>query len=78
MIVVARSGSDMRQMTAPEIADDLAARINAGRYAPGTRLSYAVIAAEYGVSREKIKRAMALLRDRGLVDYWPGLGVHVR
>lgn len=78
MIVTARSGSEtMRQMTAPEIADDLAAKIQTGQYSPGTRLAYATLAAEYQVPPDRIKRAMVLLRDRGLVEYWPGVGMHV-
>lgn len=52
-----------------QVADELAARIAAGEYPPGTRLpSRGALAAEYGVGVGGIARVTAILRDRGLVE----------
>jgi DNA-binding GntR family transcriptional regulator len=69
----------MTFMSSAEIADDLAARITADppEYAPGARLNYSDLAQLYGVSKDTIKRAALLLRDRGLAYYYPGRGVFV-
>ncbi len=51
-----------------QVADDLAARIARGELAPGTRLpAERALAIEYGVAYDTIRRATALLRDRGLI-----------
>jgi len=58
-----------------EIADDLAARIVRGDWAPGDRLpSTTAIADEYGVSEATGYRALVLLVDRRLVRGEPGRG----
>jgi DNA-binding GntR family transcriptional regulator len=60
------------------IADDLAARIRAGEYRPGSKLpSYSEIAELYSVSLSTATRAIGLLRDRGLVEGVVGVGVYV-
>jgi DNA-binding GntR family transcriptional regulator len=64
-------------MTARQIADDLASRITAGEYQPGAQLHYGELAELYGVSRAVIKRAVGLLRFRGLAVDWQGRGVFV-
>lgn len=51
-----------------QVADHVAARIEAGHLPPGSRLpSEYRLAREYGVSYGSIRQAMGLLRDRGLV-----------
>lgn len=61
-----------------EIAADIAARIEAGEYQPGDKIpSYKQIEDLYSVSFSTAARAVALLRDRGLVIGAPGRGVFV-
>ena len=49
-----------------QVAADIEADIDAGRLAPDTRLpSEAELAAQYGVARVTVRRAIAQLRDRG-------------
>jgi GntR family transcriptional regulator len=61
-----------------EIAEDLAARIRSGEYQPGDKLpSYKGIGELYSVLFSTAARAVALLRDRGLVVGAPGRGVFV-
>jgi Transcriptional regulators len=62
-----------------DIAADITARIKAGEYAPGDKLpSYAQLADLYSVSFSTAARAVALLRDRGVVVGAPGRGVFVK
>ncbi|MEU0549543.1 winged helix-turn-helix domain-containing protein [Micromonospora sp. NPDC005979] len=62
-----------------DIAADIAARIKAGEYEPGTKLpSYTQLANLYSVSFSTAARAVALLRDRGIVVGAPGRGVYVQ
>jgi DNA-binding GntR family transcriptional regulator len=50
------------------IADDLAARITAGEFAPGEQLPpNAALAGAYGVARRTVNRALRSLEDAGLV-----------
>jgi GntR family transcriptional regulator len=61
-----------------QIADRLAARIESGQLAPGSRLSAERdLAAEYGVAYDTIRRATALLRERGLIVTVHGRGTFV-
>jgi GntR family transcriptional regulator len=74
----AESGVLPDRLNYAEIADDLIARIRAGELTPGAWLpTYAEMAAQHGVSISTITRAMALLRDRGLVVGTTGRGVRV-
>ncbi|PZF93334.1 winged helix-turn-helix domain-containing protein [Micromonospora deserti] len=62
-----------------DIAADVTARIEAGEYQPGDKLpSYSKLAELYSVSFSTAARAVALLRDRGVVVGAPGRGVYVR
>lgn len=66
-------------MTSAQIVDDLAARIMAGEYTAGQRLpSYAEFADLYSVSVSTVSRAVAILRDRGLVVGVQGRGLYVQ
>lgn len=61
------------------IADDVAEQIAAGTLVPRQRLpGEAGMAAEYGVARMTIRRAVRELRERGLVHTVNGKGTFVR
>jgi DNA-binding GntR family transcriptional regulator len=65
-------------MTAPQIADDLADRIRAGEYPPGTQLpTYPELAELYGVSVSTMQRAMDRLKAVGWVVGAQGRGLFV-
>jgi len=53
------------------------ARIANGEYSPGQRLNIGLLADELGVERGTISRAMRVLGERGLVQFYEGLGWHV-
>ena len=60
------------------VAGDVAARIGSGELAPGARLrSERDLAEHYGVSYGTIRRAMEVLRDRGLITTIHGRGTFV-
>jgi len=61
-----------------QVAAKVAARIDAGAYALGSRLpSERDLAEEFGVSRPTVREAMIALEIRGLVDARPGSGIYV-
>ena len=61
-----------------QVADHLAARITSGELAPGSRLPpERDLAAEYRVAHDTIRRATALLRERGLIVTVHGRGTFV-
>jgi GntR family transcriptional regulator len=65
-------------MSADQIADDLAARIKAGEYKPGTQLPpYRVLADLYNVGMTTVAKVMVILRTRGVVIGVQGRGVYV-
>jgi GntR family transcriptional regulator len=60
------------------VADHIAARIAAGQLAPGARLpGERDLAAEYSVALGTARRAIAELRDRGLVVTLPAKGTFI-
>ena len=62
-----------------QLAERLAARIDAGEYPPGSRIpSAAALAEAYGVSQRTAAQAVSILKERGLVVGVPGRGVFVR
>jgi DNA-binding GntR family transcriptional regulator len=62
-----------------QIADRIAAQIESGELPPGARVpSEATICQTYEVSRDTARRAMELLRERGLVETRAGKGSFVR
>lgn len=68
-----------KPMTHPEIAQDLQDRIERGEYRPGDLIpSYTRIAELYSVSESTAGKAIALLRERGYLERWPGRGNAVR
>jgi DNA-binding GntR family transcriptional regulator len=63
---------------ATQVARDIEADIVAGRVAPDTRLpSEPDLALQYGVARMTVRRAVAQLRDKGLVVTVHGRGSFV-
>lgn len=61
-----------------QVADLIAARITSGELAPGSRLpAERDLAAGYGVAYDTIRRATALLRERGLITTVHGRGTFV-
>jgi GntR family transcriptional regulator len=62
-----------------QVADQLRGLIESGGVAPGAQLpTHKVLAEEYGVAVETVKRALALLRDEGLILTRQGKGSYVR
>lgn len=60
------------------VADDITAQIASGALPSGARLpAETALAAEYGVARMTVSRAVRLLRDRGLVRTVIGKGTYV-
>jgi GntR family transcriptional regulator len=61
-----------------QVAADLETDIDAGKLAPDTRLpNETELSKQYGVSRVTVRRAMALLRERGKVVTVHGRGTYV-
>ena len=61
-----------------QVANDVAGKIERGELAPGARLpGEQAMAAEYGVARMTVARAVRELRERGLVRTVIGKGTFV-
>jgi len=61
-----------------QVADDITARIASGDLAPGSRLpAERDMAVQYGVAYDTIRRATAVLRERGLILTIIGRGTYV-
>jgi len=61
-----------------QVAEHLAARIEAGELAPGSKLPpERDLAEQYGVAYNTMRSAMEILRDRGLVVTMHGRGTYV-
>lgn len=61
-----------------QVADHIAARIEAGELRPGTRLPpERDIAEEYGVAYNTVRSAMRVLRERGYIVTLHGRGTFV-
>jgi GntR family transcriptional regulator len=62
-----------------QLADQIRAAIEAGEYPPGSALpSEPEMASRYDVSRPTVNRAVAILRNEGLVHVRRGVGASVR
>jgi DNA-binding GntR family transcriptional regulator len=60
------------------VAEDISARIASGELGPGARLrSERDLAEHYGVAFHTIRRAMEVLRERGLIVSIHGRGTYV-
>lgn len=61
-----------------QVADVLAKRIEDGTYPPDGRLPAELeLVAEFGCSRESVRRAVATLRERGLIATVRGKGSYI-
>ncbi len=61
-----------------EIAAQIRSAIERGRYSPGTRLpTEHDLAAQHGVSRETVRRALGLLKGEGLLESATSRGTYV-
>jgi GntR family transcriptional regulator len=75
---VAPFKQDPLQLVYVQVADHLHARIEARELPPGSKLPpERELAAEYGVAYNTVRRAMDVLRDRGLVMTLRGHGNYV-
>jgi GntR family transcriptional regulator len=73
-----RINHDSSTTVTVQVAADLEADIDAGRLRPDTRLpNEAELSEQYGVSRVTVRRAIALLRERGKVVTVHGRGTYV-
>ena len=67
-----------RKLVYVAIADVLAARIEDGTYPPEARLPAELdLVAEFGASRESVRRAVDELRKRGLIETVKGKGSYI-
>lgn len=66
-----------RSPGAVDVFDELRAAIADQRLAPGARLREQELAAEFGVTRSKIREAFTLLESRGLIERVPNRGAVV-
>ena len=70
--------ADPLQLAYVQVADHIAARIEASELERGTRLPpERELAAQYGVAYNTLRRSMDVLRDRGLVITLRGHGNYV-
>ena len=75
--IAARDGHE-QDLAYARVAEDIAARIASGELAPGTRLrAERQLAEHYGVAYGTIRRAMQVLRERGLITTIHGRGTFV-
>ncbi|GAB5094286.1 GntR family transcriptional regulator [Caballeronia sp. HLA56] len=66
-----RQGLDRSRHAAPQVFEQLRARILSLELAPGTVLSRADLAARYGLSQTPVRDALMKLGEEGLVDIFP-------
>ncbi|MGH3187230.1 MAG: GntR family transcriptional regulator [Streptosporangiaceae bacterium] len=72
-----RINHDSATTITAQVAADIEADIDSGAIAPDTRLPAELeLAEQYGVSRVTVRRAIALLRDRGKVVTVHGRGTY--
>jgi GntR family transcriptional regulator len=61
-----------------QVAEHIAARIEAGELRPGQKMPpERDLATEYGVAYNTVRKAMKLLRERGLIVTMHGRGTYV-
>ncbi len=67
-----------RARTYWDVAEAIEARIHAGIYPPGSQLpTQEELAEEFSIARGTISKAIAILKDRGLILSRPPVGVFV-
>jgi DNA-binding GntR family transcriptional regulator len=62
---------------AERLADQIAACVLSGEFAPGLRLDESMLAERYGVSRTPVREALRQLASTGLIDFKPRRGATV-
>lgn len=68
----------MPRMYYTDIADQLEAEIRRGTFKPGEKLpTHTELGTRFDVSYQTVHKAIALLKDRGLVTSEPPIGVFV-
>lgn len=78
MTEVAPFSADPLRLIYVQVAEHIAARIEAGELAGGQRMTpERDIAVEYGVAYNTIRKSMELLRERGLIVTMHGRGTYV-
>jgi len=76
---VRRINEDSRTPPWRQIADVLRAEIAAGQYGPDDRLpSVGELARTWEVNRKTANKALAHLRDEGLIEVEQGMGYYIR
>jgi len=60
-----------------QVANTIRARIESGTYPPGWLISEKAITDEWGIARTTARKAIAWLRDQGLIYTRPGYGSFV-
>ncbi len=69
------TGWDSAEFVYVQVADDLAARVTSGEFPLGSRLpNETELAESYGVARMTVRRALEVLRDRGIIRTLHGRG----
>jgi len=62
-----------------QVANAIRSRIKAGDIPPGRRIpSLVELEAEFDVARDTLRKAVQVLKDEGLVETVPGMGVYVK
>jgi DNA-binding GntR family transcriptional regulator len=73
-----RINHDSAVTVTAQVAADIEADIDSGALAPDTRLpTETELAGQYGVSRVTVRRAIALLREKGKIVTVHGRGTYV-
>jgi DNA-binding GntR family transcriptional regulator len=75
--VMERKGRGTKGMSAADVVQELRVRIATHRLAPGAKLQEQTLAAEFNVSRARVREAVGLLAQRGLVRRIPNRGAVV-
>ena len=75
MLVIDREG---RVPPYQQIAAALREQIASGQIPPGRRIpSLVELEQTYGVARDTLRKAVQVLKDEGLVETVPGMGIYV-
>lgn len=65
---------DPRRYIWEQVAEEIKRRIDTGEYGPTFKLAELALADDFGVSRETVRRALAHLREQGVIVTLHGRG----